>query len=140
VVLYASEIGNKYLYQGDPLADADIKVKRMVKQGSLEWIFPELDPLDFEPNEWFSNSTYQPYYKSYMDGFNLVDTFHSADDCFNNIIRSTDDIIMWTNNLTFTFDYTQIEEIRLMYPVLNLTKGWYDHLSEVAPNCFELYV
>ena len=37
MVRYASELGNKYIYEGDPWRDADIKAKRMVQSGIIDY-------------------------------------------------------------------------------------------------------
>ena len=74
-----------------------------------------------------------------MSGLKLKTIFHSSEDCLNDIFYWSDDIVHFLNNLTVTFDYTRIEEIRLMYPVLRFTQGLYDNASNIPVDCFEWY-
>ena len=86
--MYASEITNKYLYPNNRTLfdNADIGVKHLVKATTLEFIFPEYPPEDFEAKEWLSNSTYMPYFNAFLVGFDLNSTFPMAGECIGHSI------------------------------------------------------
>ena len=77
---------------------------------------------EFEPLEWFSNSTYEPYKEQFLIGLDLNSTFNMSGECIGKTFKFVDEIVQFENNYTETIDYTPLDDIRLAYPLLNFTK------------------
>jgi hypothetical protein len=46
----------------------------------------------FEPVEWFSNSTYEPYKEQFLIGLDLNSTFNWSGECVGKIFRLVDQV------------------------------------------------
>ena len=49
------------------------------------------DPDDFEPQEWFTNTSNSEYLEEFLNGLALIDKFPSADLCLYKLVDANDD-------------------------------------------------
>jgi hypothetical protein len=80
-----------------------------------------LDPIDFEPEEPFTNSTEFLYFTAFMQGLNLANNFPTSTDCVDNIVYSVDENTLFNNNFTYEVLYTPTDKIRPINPMLAFT-------------------
>lgn len=102
---------------------------------------PGVGPNDdeFEPKEWFSNTTYFEYLDQFLIGLDLegIDLFKTANKCIFAIIGFADDTTQFDNNITKEFEYTAPEDIKIAYPWLNFTGMIAGPFADCFPNCYE---
>jgi len=103
-------------------------------------IFLELPRDEFEPKEWFSNSSYNLYTEQFLTGLDLNGTFVNAGNCIGYTLGFVDDTIQFENNFTAEVQYTELDELRPFYPILNFTGMIGTDFSEIPLACFELWV
>lgn len=80
-----------------------------------------LDPIDFEPEEPFTNSTEYLYFTAFMQGLNLANNFPTSTDCVDNIVYAVDENTIFNNNFTYEVLYTPTDKIRPINPLLSFT-------------------
>lgn len=142
IVMYAQDFNHdvdEYLYPNNRslLAEGDYRMKHLVKATSLEFIFPELPIEDYEAVEWLSNSTYMPYFDSFLRGLDLNSSFSFAGECIGKSVGLVDKVTQFGNNFTYTYNYTQIEDLRIVYPLINFTGMIAFYLAPIPIDCFE---
>ena len=101
------------------------------------------DEEEFEPNEWFSNTTYYEYFDQYMIGLDLggIDYFKNALNLQEAWVQTIDDCTFLDNNLTYMFVWENKSQIVLAESWLDLTGFFAGALSDIAPYSYEfLYV
>jgi len=122
------------------MAQADLAIKRRVQQSSSMAVFPEYPNEDFEPSEWFSNSTYNPYKEAFLIGLSLNTSFPYAGECIGHTFNFVDKTVQFYNNATETYLYTPLEDIRVIYPVLNFTGMIAYDFALVPLDCYEFVI
>lgn len=142
VIMYASETTSNLMFPNGRswMDNADIGAKRMVQATTLKFIFPEKDPNEYEPIEWLSNSTYMPYINAYLTGLDLNSSFSYAGECIGHSFGLVDKVVQLQNNVSYTLNYTKIEDIRLSYPLLNFTGMLAYYIAPLPIDCFEFWV
>lgn len=80
------------------------------------------DIEDYEPKEWFTNTSNSEYLEQFLIGLALIDQFDNSEDCLNTLIAFNDDWTQFGNNWTLETEYTAPEERRYVYPLMNFTK------------------
>ena len=109
-----------------------------VKQSTQAWEFLGAEPKeDFEPVEWFSNSSYFLYVDKFLEGFDLNNTFNHSGYCIGKALDLVDDVVIFGNNFTETFGFTPIPEVRPLLPFINLTQAVNDDLAYIPLYCWE---
>lgn len=111
--------------------------KRLVQAETSEAIFPEYPPEEFIPVEWFSNSTYAPYKDAFLIGLDLNASFPYAGECIGHSWFFVDKSVQFYNNASFEFMYTKVENLRVVYPVLNFTGMIAKDFAPIPIDCFE---
>jgi hypothetical protein len=61
-------------------------------------------------------------------------------ECIGKTFRFIDQVVQFENNYTETVNYTQLEDIRLAYPLLNFTKMLGTSFAQMPPDCFAFLV
>ena len=114
--------------------DFDLRVKQQAQQ----WEFLGQEPIeDFEPLEWFSNSSYFLYLDKFLEGFDLNNTFNHPGYCIGKTLDLVDDVVIFANNFTETFGFTEIPDVRPVLPFINLTAAINDDLAYMPLYCWE---
>ena len=91
------------------------------------------DIEDFEPREWFTNTSNSEYLYQFLIGLALIDQFDNSEDCINTLIDANDDVTQFRNNYTLETLYIPPEERRYVYPVMNFTKMISEQFSNIPP-------
>lgn len=81
-----------------------------------------------------------PYFDAFLIGFDLNSTFSYAGECIGHSVGLIDKWTQFENNFTYTVNFTQIEELRLTYPILNFTAMIAFQLAVIPLDCFEFAV
>ena len=58
------------------------------------------DIEDYEPKEWFTNTSNSEYLEQFLIGLALIDQFDNSEDCLNTLIAFNDDWTQFGNNWT----------------------------------------
>ena len=61
------------------------------------------DIEDYEPKEWFTNTSNSEYLEQFLIGLALIDQFDNSEDCLDTLIAFNDDWTQFGNNWTLEF-------------------------------------
>ena len=95
------------------------------------------DIEDYEPKEWFTNTSNSEYLEQFLIGLALIDQFDNSEDCLNTLIAFNDDWTQFGNNWTLETQYISPEERRYVYPLMNFTKMINEQFSYIPPYCYK---
>lgn len=107
------------MIKSDDLSQVEGMTKDLLKEPIVE---QKRDIEDFEPREWFTNTSNSEYLEQFLIGLALIDVFDSSEDCINTAIDFNDDVTQFRNNYTLETQYTPSKERRYVYPLMNFTK------------------
>ena len=96
-----------------------------------------LDISEWEPKEWFTNTTDYEYINQLLQGLNLNQNFPNAEACILAFVGWIDQWTFIDNNLTKEYYYTDTKDQNIIYTPLNFTWLFATNHADLYPNCFE---
>lgn len=126
------------------LEETDFQVTATMAENLLKTeeqpsVFQQRDIEDFEPKEWFTNTSNYEYLAQFLIGLALIDQFDNSEDCINTVIDFNDDYVQFQNNYTLETMYTAPDDRRYVYPAMNFTKMISEQFSYIPPYCYEFF-
>ena len=106
-------------------------------KGETPFVSQQRDIEDFEPKEWFTNTSNYDYFYEFLQGLALIDQFDTSEDCIYKIIDFNDDFTQFQNNVTVETLYTAPDDKRYVYPYLNFTGMISDQFSFIPIYCYQ---